>query len=140
MIRGENKKKLLVIFSVSLVIGVGIGLVLSLSSQSVTPTHIPKTENISQRTMLIGEVVCLPHKDTSGMQTMECAYGIKTDDNMYYVLDNGFMSSAPIEYTTGDRIQARGIITPIERLSTDKWMKYNVQGIFSVTDSFEKVK
>ncbi len=35
-----------------------------------------------------GTLVCLPHKDQSGPQTMECAYGIQTDDGKYYGLQD----------------------------------------------------
>lgn len=33
-----------------------------------------------------GTVLCLPHKDTSGPQTMECAYGLQAEDGKYYGL------------------------------------------------------
>jgi hypothetical protein len=36
-----------------------------------------------------GEILCLPHKDTTGPQTMECAYGIKDDKGQYYGLRDG---------------------------------------------------
>jgi hypothetical protein len=35
-------------------------------------------------TTLEGTAVCLPHKDTDGPQTLECAIGIKTIDGTYY--------------------------------------------------------
>lgn len=35
---------------------------------------------------LEGRLVCLPHKNTSGPQTLECAYGLQTDDGTYYAL------------------------------------------------------
>ncbi|HET6746896.1 MAG TPA: hypothetical protein VFH06_02195 [Candidatus Saccharimonadales bacterium] len=31
-----------------------------------------------------GTAVCLPHKDSNGPQTMECAVGIKTTDGIFY--------------------------------------------------------
>ena len=33
-----------------------------------------------------GLPICLPHRDSSGPQTLECAIGIKTDDGQYYAL------------------------------------------------------
>ncbi len=87
------------------------------------------------RATLTGVQVCLPHKDTSGPQTLECAIGMKTDVGEYYALDFNLMSQAPVEIKNNERFTASGVITPIERLSTDHWKKYNVQGIFSVTDS-----
>lgn len=33
-----------------------------------------------------GEIVCLPHKNTKGAQTMECAFGLKDEQGRYYGL------------------------------------------------------
>lgn len=33
-----------------------------------------------------GTILCLPHKNQTGPQTMECAYGLKADNNTYYGL------------------------------------------------------
>lgn len=89
------------------------------------------------RGTLTGTHVCLPHKDTSGPQTLECAIGIKTDAGEYYALDFYLMSQTHRPILNGERFTATGLITPIELLSTDHWQKYNVQGIFSVTDSVQ---
>ncbi|MCF7831899.1 MAG: hypothetical protein K9M36_03380 [Candidatus Pacebacteria bacterium] len=89
----------------------------------------------SYRATLTGVQVCLSHKDTSGPQTMECAIGIETDTGEYYALDLNLMSQVMTEISQGERFTATGVVTPIEYLSTDHWQKYNVQGIFSVTDS-----
>lgn len=37
-------------------------------------------------TSIKGTVVCLPHKDTSGVQTLECAFGIKDEKGKHYGL------------------------------------------------------
>lgn len=87
------------------------------------------------RATLTGEYVCLPHKDQSGPQTEECAYGLLTDTGEYYAIDFYLMSQSHSEFSTGDRFSATGVITPIERLSTNQWNKYPIKGIFSVTDS-----
>ena len=44
----------------------------------------PTKGDISMR----GEIVCLPHKKQSGPQTMECAYGLKSDQGQYYALSD----------------------------------------------------
>jgi hypothetical protein len=87
------------------------------------------------RGTLAGEYLCLPHVDTEGPQTMECAFGIKTDTGEYYAIDFTLMSQEHRSVNTGERISANGVITPIERLSTDHWRIYPIEGIFSVTDS-----
>lgn len=93
----------------------------------------------SYRGTLSGEVVCLPHADTDGPQTMECAYGLKTESGEYYALDLALMSEQHAPLETGERISANGLITPIELLSSDHWKKYAIEGIFSVTDSVKEL-
>lgn len=105
--------------------------------QKQEPNPTPPQSIESQRTTLVGEHTCLPHADTSGPQTLECALGIKTDDGNYYALDFSLTSQQYPNIPGGARISANGILTPIENLSTDHWKKYNVKGIFSITDSFE---
>lgn len=89
------------------------------------------------RGTLTGEYVCLPHKDTKGPQTLECAIGLKTDVGEYYAIDFNLMSQEQPLLQTGQRFTANGVITPIEYLSTNNWEKYDIVGIFSVTDSIE---
>lgn len=87
-----------------------------------------------QRMTLSGKFVCLPHRDTSGPQTLECAHGLLANNGMYYALDFNLMSQTQPNFVAGQEITAGGVFTPIERLSTDHWSKYNMVGIFSVTD------
>lgn len=91
---------------------------------------------VSYRATLEGEVVCLPHVG-DGPHTMECAYGLKTDVGEHYALDLTLMSQQHAPLETGERISANGTVTPVEMLSTDHWRTYDIEGIFSVTDSLE---
>ncbi len=88
---------------------------------------------------LTGEYVCLPHRNTSGPQTLECALGMKTDADEYYALDFNLLPQDAMTLKTGDRFTATGTITPIERLSMDSWQKYNIRGILSITDPVQKL-
>ncbi len=97
------------------------------------------SEITSYRGTLSGEVVCLPHKDTSGPVTMECAYGLRTDVGEHYALDLSAYSEMAPGMDVGSRISANGLITPVEMLSSDQWLKYDIEGIFSVTDSVQKL-
>lgn len=92
------------------------------------------------RGTLTGEYVCLPHRDADGPQTAECAMGLKTDVGEYYAIDFGLMPRGMPALVTGDRISASGIITPVERLSSDYWRKYPIEAIFSVTDSLQVMR
>lgn len=98
--------------------------------------EIENTVTEPYRAELTGVQTCLPKKDTNGPVTLECALGIKTDDGEYYALDFDLSSQTPPDITNGKRFSARGVVTPIERLSSDQWHTYDIKGIFSVTDSF----
>jgi len=89
------------------------------------------------RATLSGEYVCLPHRDQSGPQTLECMGGLQTDVGEYYAVDLMLMSQMHEPLEVGQRFSANGVVTPIERLSTDQWQKYAVEGIFSITDALE---
>lgn len=80
---------------------------------------------------LEGEYVCLPHRNTSGAITLECAFGLKTQTDEYYALDFGD-NIPPTNSVTGQNVVLEGIVTPIESLSTNQWQKYDIEGIFSV--------
>lgn len=85
------------------------------------------------RTMtLSGTYECLPHKDTSGPQTMECAFGLRADDGKYYAVDFGSSADSMDRFQSGARITAEGFFVAKELLSTDHWQKYNMEGIFTV--------
>ncbi len=60
-----------------------------------TPTQIP-----GAHITVSGTFMCLPHKDQTGIQTMECAFGLMDDNKTYYGLrdsDPGYknISSVP---------------------------------------------
>lgn len=87
----------------------------------------PKKESISVE----GEVVCLPHKDTSGPQTLECAAGLKTTDEKYYGLSTDGSSNA-LTTSVGSKKHAKvnGTLEPAGDT------QYNIQGIIAV-ESYE---
>lgn len=90
---------------------------------------------------LSGVYTCLPHKDTSGPQTLECALGMRTDAGEYYAIDFGLLSQTPPpNLVTGNRFSAHGVVTPVERLSSDQWQKYPIVAIFSITDSLQIIE
>jgi hypothetical protein len=98
------------------------------------------TEVTAYRGTLTGTQVCLPHADTSGPQTMECALGMQTDVGEYYALDFGPLPQGlPPDLAADERFSATGIITPVELLSADHWRKYAIEGILSVTDPVERL-
>ncbi|MFM2357679.1 MAG: hypothetical protein RJA61_416 [Candidatus Parcubacteria bacterium] len=82
---------------------------------------------------LSGTYVCLPHVDTSGPQTEECAFGLKTDGGLYYAVNFGASASAMEQFQSGAHITADGFVVIREALSSDHWAKYDMEGIFTIT-------
>jgi hypothetical protein len=83
---------------------------------------------------LTGEYTCLPHTNTEGPQTLECAFGLKTEEGLYYALDFNYFPEAvpPENLLTGESYTFTGTVTPAVMLSNDYWQKYPIEGIFSV--------
>jgi hypothetical protein len=127
----ETKKNSLII-SIFILLVVGVALYFLSSMQ---PKTAPLEDFEPYQATLSGTYLCLPHVDMSGPQTMECAFGLQTDDGIYYAIDFGLMSQTPPELSTGQRITASGVVTPVERLNNDQWRKYPIKAIFSVTNS-----
>ncbi len=148
--KDSNHKKILVpLFATLLIIGIAM-LIIFQSPEKAAQNKQNNQEDPADvmpdvtptRVSLVGEYVCLPHKDPNAIHTMECAFGLKTDDGKYYAMDFNLMSQMqPSDLQTGQRISANGTFTPIEMLSTDMWRNnYNIVDIFSVTDSLQIVR
>mgnify|MGYP000851018445 FL=1 len=91
----------------------------------------------SVTTSFTGTYECLPHKDKDGIHTMECAFGIATDDGVHYAID---LQDVPEYMNTsmGSRIQVSGIYVPLEAISSTRWSTYDIKGIVRVS-SFRKL-
>jgi hypothetical protein len=104
----------------------------------ISDDMIETTDGLDPRpvTTLQGKTVCLPHKDTSGPVTLECAIGLQAVSGDYYVLDLANRNPEGPEdlFSVEGEVQVTGTFTPIELLSTDMWRKYDVVGVLSVTD------
>lgn len=88
------------------------------------------------RASLSGEYVCLP-KVGDGPHTLECTFGMKADTGEFYAVDFNLMSQEHRPLEVGERFSANGTVTPLERLSSSHWQQYDIEGIFSVTDSVQ---
>ncbi len=86
---------------------------------------------------LSGTYGCLPHADTSGPQTMECAFGLQTDDGDWYAVNFGASENAMEQFQSGVHVRAEGNVVIKEALSSDYWQKYDMKGIFTVTNVLE---
>ena len=87
---------------------------------------------LPQRMTVTGFWECLPHKDRTGPQTMECAFGIAIDQSDgHYAIDTSLMSTYPVDYPTGTHVRVEGIVTPANQLSSVQ--KYDIDGIIRAT-------
>jgi hypothetical protein len=72
-----------------------------------------------------GLAVCLPHKDTSGPQTMECAVGLKANSGKYYGVKNKDITSS---VGTNKTIKVTGFLEEIAD------SKYAIEGMLRATE------
>lgn len=75
-----------------------------------------------------GVAVCLPHKDTSGPQTLECAIGLKTDDGTYYGISGDKNNDLGSLAGSDKRVRVSGVVEK----STDT--KYNINELINVKE------
>lgn len=80
-----------------------------------------------------GTYTCLPHKNTDGPQTMECALGMKTDKGLYYALDTSAVSPNPFDMATGQNISVTGTLVAQNALNSNQWNIYPIEGIIKVS-------
>lgn len=61
----------------------------SYPAQCNTPDgkHFVQEVSVPQEVTITGEVVCLPHKNTKGPITLECAFGLKSEGKYYSLSD-----------------------------------------------------
>lgn len=131
-----NKKfYALVVLGVLLIAGALGGIFYYTKGESKKAVTTPER----QRANLSGEYLCLKSSDELVASERDCVVGLKTDDGKYYALDFNLSSQTPPKFVSGDRLQASGVITSMETISSNQWQTYNLAGIFSVTDSVQKL-
>lgn len=112
-------------------------LVIVVAGVGYTLANTPKTEppvkyTPPQSQTVVGYWECLPHKNTSGPQTLECAFGIAIDQSDgHLAVDTSLMSTYPVDYPTGTKVRVTGIVTPVNELSSIQ--KYDIDGIIRAT-------
>ncbi|HEY1074289.1 MAG TPA: hypothetical protein VGE59_01135 [Patescibacteria group bacterium] len=99
---------------------------------SSSPSTSPKISTFS------GTLACLPHKDTKGPQTLECAYGLKMAD-AYYAIDTTFFPVNIASIPIGEKVIITGDLTPIESMPNASLEKYDIQGTIRLSD-IERIK
>lgn len=109
------------------------------SSVPTTKESLPETPAANTpaagQVSIEGTFVCLPHKDTSGPQTLECALGMKADDGGYYGIGG---KSASVESKFGNipndsRIRVAGTLVPYVAIKDSTMLKYGIVGLIEAT-------
>lgn len=85
---------------------------------------------VSSYVTVTGNLVCLPHKGGGDAVTLECAFGLKSDDGRYYALTDS--PNELLQQDFDDRIKIRGILN-----QPDPSSHYDIAGSIAVK-SFTK--
>ncbi len=111
-----------------LIAGAAVWLITSAPWKTDPIVNAPPSELVSGQTVTFeGTLVCLPHRDTSGPQTLECAYGLEASGNHYGL--KGLSDDALETYQTGSSISVTGIFT-----KADGREKYDIVGTIDITE------
>jgi hypothetical protein len=82
-----------------------------------------------QTVSIEGIFLCLPHKNTSGPQTTECAFGLKDDSGTYYALQDASLDYSNISgQPTNTRVRVKGTFKPRQNPTN-----YQDSGLIRVT-------
>ncbi len=128
----RNHNHLLIALVVVLLLG-GVGYMLFAPSKSpvvLEPSRpVPAAGPISVR----GEMTCLPHRDTSGPQTLECAFGLKDEQGRHYGLRDTDPAYGNIGHIPGGTtVVVTGEFTPGE---DEKYASIGVIAVTGVTSA-----
>lgn len=121
-----RRRSLIVIIITILALLIAVFISGNLSAPEDPVQTAPFADN--QQVSLRGELVCLPHRDSSGPQTLECAYGFKDESGIYYALedsteDYSLIANVPMN----ELVQIEGTY----RSNTDT--KYQQEGLIEVS-------
>lgn len=79
-----------------------------------------------------GTMVCLPHKNTDGPQTLECAYGLKTEAGNYGLRDSDPTYKNIMGLPMGEEVEITGVF----EAKTDA--KYDSLGVIEIRGVVKK--
>ncbi len=121
----RNKK----VLSILVLIVIIIGLILLFGTRKETPApsndlSLPPAGTVAIR----GEMVCLPHIDTEGPQTMECAFGLRDGDGVYFALRD----SDP-EYRNISNMPTNKLVIVEGTFTPQRSGRYQSVGVIEVT-------
>jgi hypothetical protein len=121
-----------VVMILGLLVVLGIFFAIRMWPSSSTPSSSglsPTPSTTPQQVTITGEVVCLPHKDQTGPQTLECAFGIKEENGPYYGISDPQMKYVP-SLPTGKKVVITGML---RNNQNDPSNKYDTVGVIEVS-------
>lgn len=108
----------------------GYPIMESYPEQCITPDGRTFMRDISNESpapiSVSGEMVCLPHQDQTGPQTLECAFGLLAQDGHYYGLRDSSSDYSNLMGSGGSQVTVTGTFYP----QTDT--KYQSVGVIEV--------
>lgn len=106
---------------------IGISVAIVVMTLQFAVKSDPHTDPTGAATIQ-GTVVCLPHKDTSGPQTLECALGVKDGKGRHYSLKDTDSSYKNLQtLPTGKEVRVHGT------LSASLDIRYDTAGTIEVS-------
>lgn len=117
---GSTKKFILALAVLVTLVGGALSVYLFMQ-----PKDNPQNFTPNQTVTIRGKVVCLPHKNQDGPQTLECAAGLLADSGGYYALKN----MLPGYSGTGATVEVIGTFHEPEANNT-----YDIVGAIDVTE------
>lgn len=118
---------------ITIVVLVALGIIASVVVSRYYNAPNDTANDRQEVVTLQGSLICLPHRDTSGPTTMECAYGIRTANGVNYALDASAFGGVMGEYSVDDEIEVTGILVAREELpAEDRRLIYDIAGVIEV--------
>lgn len=117
----SHKIVIFVLLLLAIVAVAGIVSVVRAPGKNNTPSN-------NTTTVKTGRVVCLPHKNSNGPQTMECALGLRGEDQKYYALkdEDSPPDQSPLNGVTNKRVEITG------KFVETKDSNYNIVGTITI--------
>lgn len=113
---------------------VALGCILLTSCATTSAQKGDDAVETPRRVTLSGTSVCLPHRDASGPQTMECAFGLKAADGTHYALDlSAYQPEMYWEFPTHESVSIEGALVPLDDIDEHTWNAYDIAGQLRVT-------
>lgn len=105
--------------------------------QLILTLNRPEPVKVTKDQTIQGKYTCIPPKANAKVED-SCVEGVQTSRTTYYALDLAPLEN-PVMLMTGDQIKVEGEVVPVETLSSDRWQKYPIKGIFRAA-TIEKVE